>query len=503
MSFFDVRLIPTLPPMAWLYRMPRESRPELLHGKSVEAWPNGFFEGCFAGRWRTEDSAECSEVFGSGLHIEHGLHQFVTPSHTLEALFTLSRADEMAVSNSLCFLLEFYRVTLPVDLNYGPRFASAVFGIDAYEQHLARTTAGDISRVLFDNLTVTRDLKTSYTRKPLAPPFTTYRSYAQYLTDVLRSAFANAGDPKRTVQFTPLATCSTGYDSAAGAALAKPLGCRTAITLKNSRGGGIDTGRQVGQALGLEVVELERAQSVESFQEMAEFLATGMGGEDYCFRYFAPLLDRRILLTGFHGGKIWDLRAKPNAVLARADISGSSLQEFRLHRNFIHLPVPMIAARRHSDVAAISQQEEMRPYRLNHYDRPIPRRLLEECGVARELFGQEKKAASILFFLEKSLIPPTARQARNKLVPIDAATRAKMLLLGLSWHARFALYRLVKKAGSIFPWSIGLLRWIVGDWRIFEHHRPQAVLDFLGGLTMTQRRYSTRGCATPSQLNDR
>jgi hypothetical protein len=501
MSLFEVRLVPTLPPMAWLYRMPRQSRPELLHGKSVEVWTNGFFEGCFAGRWQTEDFAECSEVFGSGLKIKDGIHQFVTPSHTLEGLFTLSRADELAVSNSLSFLLEFYQVTLPVDLNYGPRFASAAFGIDAYEQSLARTTAGNISRVLFDNLTVTRDFKTSHTRKPLGPSFTNYRSYVQHLTDVLQSAFANAGDPARTVRFAPLATCSTGYDSAASAAIAKPLGCRTAVTLKNSRGGGIDSGRPVGQALGLEVAELERAQNVEKFEDFAEFLATGMGGEDYCFRHFAPLVERRILLTGFHGGRIWDLHAKPNAVIARVDISGSSLQEFRLHRNFIHLPVPMIGARRQPDVVAISQQEEMRPYRMNNqYDRPIPRRLIEECGVTRELFGQKKKAASVLFFLEAGSLPPAARQTRNELVPIGAATRAKILLYALRWHARFSLYRLVHKASSIFPSSIGLLRWIVGDWRIFEHHRPQAVLDFLAGLTMTRRRYSIAG-APPSQLS--
>jgi len=44
--------------------------------------------------------------------------------------------------------------------------------------------------------------------------------------------------------------------------------------------------------------------------------------------------------------------------------------------------------------------EEMMPYTLNNdYDRPIPRRIAEESGVPRELFGQEKKAASILLFL--------------------------------------------------------------------------------------------------------
>jgi hypothetical protein len=255
----------------------------------------------------------------------------------------------------------------------------------------------------------------------------------------------------------------------------------------------------VGEALGLEVSELERAQTVGSFQDFAEFLATGMGGEDYCYRHFSLQVNGRILLTGFHGDKIWDLHANPNAVLARGDISGSSLQEFRLNRNFIHIPVPMIGARRHAEITAISRKEEMLPYRLNnHYDRPIPRRLLEESGVSRELFGQEKKAASILFFFKPELLPPVARQTRKKLVPLDTVTRGKMLLRSLAWHGQRFISRLINRAGTIFPPIRGLSKYAIGDWRLFEHHHPQAVLDFLGGLAITRRRYSAAGNARKS-----
>jgi hypothetical protein len=47
-----------------------------------------------------------------------------------------------------------------------------------------------------------------------------------------------------------------------------------------------------------------------------------------------------------HGDKIWDLNAKPNAAIARGDLSGSSLQEFSLNRNFINFPVGKNAAAR-------------------------------------------------------------------------------------------------------------------------------------------------------------
>lgn len=44
-------------------------------------------------------------------------------------------------------------------------------------------------------------------------------------------------------------------------------------------------------------------------------------------------------------------------------------------------------------IARISLSDEMSPWRLGTtYDRPIPRRIVEEAGVEREAFGQHKKA---------------------------------------------------------------------------------------------------------------
>src|SRR4029079_19026016 len=118
---------------------------------------------------------------------------------------------------------------------------------------------------------------------------------------------------------------------------------------------------------------------------------------------FGDHLRRRILLTGFHGGILWNMEPKPPGMLGRGDVSGSSLQEFRLQHDFIHVPVPMIGAFRHNDIAAISKSKEMEPYCLGTpYDKPIPRRILEERGVPRALIGAgSKKAASILVFSDE------------------------------------------------------------------------------------------------------
>jgi hypothetical protein len=83
--------------------------------------------------------------------------------------------------------------------------------------------------------------------------------------------------------------------------------------------------------------------------------------------------------------------------------AGGSLQEFRLKTGFIHVPVPLLAFTRHADVLRISNSLEMRRWRVGgHYDRPIPRRLVEEAGVPRRAYALEKRAISQPFWLQKS-----------------------------------------------------------------------------------------------------
>ena len=57
---------------------------------------------------------------------------------------------------------------------------------------------------------------------------------------------------------------------------------------------------------------------------------------------------------------------------------------------------PSIGYSEFTSILKIGNSEEMRPWRLqrNEYDRPIPRRIVEEAGVPSELFGQQKKWSS-------------------------------------------------------------------------------------------------------------
>jgi hypothetical protein len=217
---------------------------------------------------------------------------------------------------------------------------------------------------------------------------------------------ANARDAaRRKGRYAPLATISSGYDSPAVARLASEAGCKEAITFGSARPGyeeEDDSGRDIAAILGLEVREFDRLQyrSMETYPE-AEFLAYGAG-------VFAPLADvlaGRVLYTGYLGDAVWNrVSRRVNTELLMLYPGGSSLGEFRLRVGFIHFPLPTVGYIRHPSIYAISNSRELETWALgNDYDRPIPRRLLEELGVPRTAFGRTKKAITQPLWLTESL----------------------------------------------------------------------------------------------------
>jgi hypothetical protein len=486
----DREVVPELAPLAWLFDGTRRSSFRLLHGSAVCVQGDDFLEGCLAGDWN-QDARGAAHVFGSGLSTRNGTCCFLTPSHTLESLYLYRSRGGWSVSNSLALLAAYHELTPPWDPHYGARFASLCLGIDAYEKTLFRSRGGEVTRVAYDNLELTQDGGVRRVRKPLPPPFPTFEQYVEYLSRTLELASAHAANPHRSHVYLPLTTCSTGYDSPCATALAATLGCREAVTLRNARSGGTDSGAAIAERLGLRVQVFDRPATVDGpFEEVADFLATGMGGEDYCYRGFAPSLRGRLLMSGFHGGTIWGTHGTPDAVISRGDVSGSSLQEFRLWNDFIHVPVPTIGARRRHDIAAISRSPEMSNYHVRgKYDRPIPRRIVEQAGVPRSFFGQDKKATSLLLFRDWELIAPDTWRQCEAEVPGRWVRSARFGPARMSWVSRYHAYRLLRRYGKRIPGRAWLTQSLIGEWRVFEHSHPLAALQFVAGLSIVSRRY--------------
>jgi hypothetical protein len=71
---------------------------------------------------------------------------------------------------------------------------------------------------------------------------------------------------------------------------------------------------------------------------------------------------------------------------------GCALGEFRLRTGFLHFAPATIAAVHAPLIHGWNTAPEMQPWSIGgDYDKPIARRIAEEAGVPRHLFGQEKK----------------------------------------------------------------------------------------------------------------
>lgn len=499
MSTLLASCVPSLPPMSWLLSRSRDGW-FLHHGKYVEVGNGFFFEGGWAGSWDAEGLLSASNVFGSGGIWSGDGIEIVTPSHTLECVYLLIQRDATvkAISNSLSFVIEFSEMNPMLDFRAPARFASVVLGLERYQKEIIRDGAMRVERLFVENCSWRPDGTITRKRKPDDPVVSRYEDYVDLLASVMKQTFDNCAHPQRTVRFEPLATCSRGYDSNASAALASRLGCTTAVTLKSARGGADDSGAPVGTALGLQVKEYGFDVNAFPGAWEREFFATGMGGEDMACKVFEPTLPRRILVTGFHGDRMWSAKAVTSDVLERGDVSGCSIAEYRLRLGFVHLSVPLIAARQHRAVREISNGEETAAFRVGGpYDRPIPRRILEQGGVARVTFGVTKKAVSRLVFRrfgqlsdaskrELRIFHSAALSSRDRLAYRWRAAAWWVRLVGFGWLLKVS-NRIRYRAGDVHP-AVRLGSW-AGDWRLFEHGHPFGAVVLAWSIRGTRTRY--------------
>ena len=133
----------------------------------------------------------------------------------------------------------------------------------------------------------------------------------------------------------------------------------------------------------------------KSFEGFPEIENSGGPNE---FLSFGDAVCQKVLFTGYAGDTFWDKNCNyVGRDLMRAGGGGGSVTEYRLRTGFFQLPIPLIAADSHPSIHQISNSDEMKEWSTNNlYDRPIARRIVEEVGVPRTLFGQLKKAAGVV-----------------------------------------------------------------------------------------------------------
>jgi hypothetical protein len=500
---FVYRRVESLPPLAWCARVRRgNSDVTVVHGRWVEARERFFFEGAWNGDFGQGAPAGATACFGSGAEATSDGYLFVTPTHMLERVQSVRVGDDLFVSNSLPFLLSAIKDGVDSKYKfYHFELMTNMKGYRAYRDRV-RTLAGRDVRLFFHcNVLVRPDLSIEVRDKELPPDFTDYDHYIAFLKDVVGSVTANATDTRRVKTFPPLASISSGYDSPACALLARGVGATEAVTFGQARPGydeEDDSGRDIAEHLGLRVLEFDRLEyrSMESLPE-AEFLANGTGGEEVVFAPLERVLPGTLFFTGYLGDAVWNrVTGRVNTELLMLYPGGSSLGEFRLRVGFIHFPVPTAGYIRHPSIFAISNSDAMRPWALgNDYDRPIPRRMLEEIGVARETFGRTKKAITQPLWYNEPLgrlMAPASYQAFGQFSngipmfngPMDSlAFRVMRVLYEINLRVNWRLERWGKRIGV----KAGE-RMLIPD--RYSQDLTESALTFHWGLDRTMRRYT-------------
>ena len=451
-----------LPKLAWLAVFRRgEAAVRVLHGPWVETREGFFVEGAWDGDFAKGDFADAPMLMGSGGIAEDGSVLLCGAAHPMERLYLIRDGDTLFVSQSLLFVLR--AAGARPDLQHIPYQADLLEfqrGLARHVGELPLAEGRSVTVVHFRNVRVRPDLSYDVLRKPPSPEFPDFAAYQDYLLQGLATFRDNAASPDRERGFLPITTVSSGYDSAACAALSVEIGCRDAVTIKSSRpeGGGEaldDSGTPVADALGLVTREFERGsyRALDTLPE-AEFVACGDLGQDLPMVAMEDAFAGRFVLTGEHGDTMWsrqwDHRKDTVGVrdIYRPSCTGCSLIEYRLRVGFFHLPLPCVGAESLPDLKRICATEEMAPWTLgNDYDRPIARRFVEERGVARELFGQDKKAVTVLLNTDEALpqLMTEASYASFRRFHAEHAGSRGVLVQGV-YQTMYRLYRLWKRS---------------------------------------------------------
>ena len=381
------------------------------HGPLVETGDNWCVEAVWAGDFAQGDFDRTDLVFGSGVRVRDGEVTFVSSGTTLDRLWHCRVDGVRHVANSLAALLAVSGLSLLADYpHYTRDLSTIVGGLKAYTRSIPADGA-EIGLVYFDNLRYSGGELRRVDKPDTAPRFETFEHYERFLVDSAEALGRNLAAAQRAHRVVPLTTISSGYDSPAAAIVARSAGCTRAVTIRKATSvwRGSDSGDDLARRLGLACTTYDRTRRVYP-EEVAIWAATGRPAELNLtfFDYPEPLC---LFFTGFHGGRAWDRNRKdPASCFARGDVSGLGICEFRLVKGIFHTAVPFWGVRHAPELQAISQSEEMALWTLrNDYDRPIPRRILEEASLPRGSFAVRKKNTQS----EAAFIWPYSPEARD------------------------------------------------------------------------------------------
>ncbi len=395
-----------LPPLAWLAEC-NNGNIKVSHGEKVETKNDFWAEGAWNGAFSQGDFETADWFCGTGGKCVGDKICFSTPSHINYGLYLVEKEEKVFVSNSLYFLLTECDYKLDVNyLKYETDFLTITQGIHKYNENIRVLNKNgekeEVKVFYFRNIVVNFKNQYSVSVKPKVQDFKSFDNYYSRLTSAMQEFAANVRCEMREYSYDFVSTVSKGYDAACCSAIAKQIGCNKAVTFKDEGHHKDDSGKEIAQKLGYEEIierDSEAYAARTDFVE-AEYVSTGELGSTITLCAFDEDFKNNVVITGTYGDVFWDCECvhRNNEFHVKDVTSQLGLAEKRLWLGSIICPIASFGGSAWESIYDISLSEEMEKWRLhNYYDRPIPRRILEESGVPRNMFGMNKHGAGFVY----------------------------------------------------------------------------------------------------------
>lgn len=410
---------PELPPLAWaIIKQNDKPAVKIIHGSAVECRDNFFV----AGVWESDfDSGKIDEAYsmqGSGVVFSDDRTKLTicTSSNMQDALFSANINGSLYISNSLPYVMSLAGLSLNTDF-YGHEYIlnSSFFGLDRYARTLPAIN-GVITIWRRTHILLSDNGMVESGRYPGSPTFKTFDEYKKLMLKTLGGLIENGKSCSRAKKYGTVTTISRGYDAACVSALVHEVGCDKALTFSSPQKYALDSGVEIARTIGFsQIIEGngDGYKNNNSYYE-AESASGGDVGSLVSLSDFEKHYRDCLLFLGLKGDCIWDKNAdyaNSEFDFVHMSIAAEQNPEHFLNCNTLAISVPLILGDRWKNIYELSNSPEMQPYSVGgNYDRPIPRKIIESCGVERSSFGFRKMGAGFTFRFE-----PTLRAARRKM----------------------------------------------------------------------------------------
>jgi hypothetical protein len=467
-----------LPSLAWVARVSQSEPGEisLWCGKRVEVGRDFVVEGVWPGPFSQADFVDSDLFYGSGFKLSAQGVTFSSSCSTVDRLWSHELDGIVTVSNSLpCLLSVAGAELLWDDDSYAGLVETIVKGMDYHRSY--PIDKGTLNLHYFENIVVNSEGVEISAKKQNAPCFRTFQSYSDFLFNTAKRIGDNAKDEGREFPVEVFSTISRGYDSPVATLMAKTAGATYAYTFSGARSliPREDSGTEICRIIELECKEF----SIEkkAITDEVWFWAANGSLQDMNLSIFSYPPGVSVMFTGFNGDMVWSKSAANGKnFLKRKDSTGLGFCEYRLWKGVIHCPVPFWGISRLAEIKNISLSEEMESWEIGgEYDRPIPRRIVESCGVPRSYFGQKKSATTIdellLLPLNNYLRVSYRKYVTNHYTPLSGFFFSQPFRFAIDlWRSAFR-ERLLKAASRLglplridrtFKWERYLFPWANG-----------------------------------------